>query len=185
MGEPAVVASVLVVLATTVVALVLVATGRRAPLPTVAVVGTIVLVVVATALPTHWSGEGGAQFRPVLLHGGLGGAGRQLLAGDPGAAVELFVLNGVVYLPLGSALAWRWPSRVSALMVPLVVSIGVEGVQYLALERVAATDDVILNVTGAVIGWMLVWWLHRSRADRSNPAASSPRRVGVGPWSGP
>lgn len=165
-AEPGVLGSVLVVATAVVVALVLVATGRRRHLPTLAVVASLVLVVVATALPTHWTATSGAELRLAPGHGGLGKAGLQLLRGSPGAAVELFALNGLVYLPVGVALAWRWPSRWALLVVPLVVSCGVETLQYLALERVAATDDVLLNVVGAVVGWLIAWWVGRTRRDR-------------------
>ncbi len=183
--EPAVFGSLLVVVVAAAVALVAVLSGRRRHLPTLAVVATVVLVVVATGLPTHWStGSGGADLRLAPGHGGLGKAGLQLLRGSPGAAAQLLVLNGLVYLPLGAALAWRWPGRWRALAVPLVVSVAVECTQYLALERVAATDDVVLNVGGAVAGWLLVWWFQRSHTDTIGPATATPRHADVGPGRG-
>lgn len=184
-SEPAVLGSVLVVVVAAGVALVAVLSGRRRHLPTLAVVATVVLVVVATGLPTHWSsGSGGADLRLAPGHGGLGKAGLQLLRGSPGAAAQLFVLNGLVYVPLGAALAWRWPSRGRALVVPLVVSIAVECTQYLMLDRVAATDDVVLNVGGAVVGWLLMGWSQRSRTDPTDPATSTPQHADVGPGLG-
>lgn len=184
-AEPGVLGAALVVATTVVVALVLVATDRRRHLPALAVVASVVLVVVATALPTHWSVESGADLRLVPGHGGLGKAGRQLVGGSPGAAVELFALNGLVYLPVGAALACRWPSRWRLLVVvPLAVSTGVETVQYLALDRVAATDDVLLNVGGAVVGWLVVWWVQRTNSS-SPPVRPDHRRAEVGPGVGP
>lgn len=173
-GEPAVDASIVVVGLAAVLAGLLVITGRRRHLPLLAVVATVVLVVVGTALPTHWSVASGTDLRLAPGHGGLGKAGLQLVRGSPGAAVELFVLNAVVYLPLGAALRWRWPHRLVLLVVPLVVSVGVEATQYAVLDRVAATDDVLLNVGGAVIGWALLWWWQRATADRAMPDRATP-----------
>lgn len=169
--EPAILASGLVVVASLGLAVLLARTGRRRHLPMLAVVASAVLVVVATGLPTHWSDQSGAAWRLAPGHGGLGKAGLQLLGGSPGAAAELLVLNGLLYVPLGAALAWRWPDRPELLVVPVTVSTVMETVQYLALDRVAATDDVLVNVAGAVAGWLLVTgW--RRRAARARPSTA-------------
>lgn len=165
--EPGVLGAVVVVVVSALAAVVLLASGRDRHLPILAVVASIALVAVATGLPTRFSeGTGASSLAPALGHGGIGKAGLQLLRGNPGAAAELLVLNGLVYVPLGAALAWAWPGRRARLVVPVLVSVAVEAIQYLALpSRVAATDDVVVNVGGAVVGWLAVtWWIRRHGA---------------------
>lgn len=179
LAEPAVLATLVVVVATGVLAGLLVATGRGRALPGLAVAGSLALIVAATVLPSPWTNAEGGQLALAPGRGGLGKAGLQLLAGSPGAAAQLLVLNGLLYLPLGAALAWGWPARPGLLVLPLVTSVTIEVVQHALLDRVAATDDVLVNVGGAVAGWVLLTWWQRhadaaGRASRPGPWRSRP-----------
>jgi len=117
-------------------------------------VGSAFSIVAATAVPYTWPpvryGLG-----DLVLVPGRGGMGdlAQILAAPGSLAAILLAANVLLYIPLTLAAAVGWPQRsATILLAALLLSLSVETVQYLVLERVAATDDVILNMTGAVMG---------------------------------
>jgi hypothetical protein len=70
-------------------------------------------------------------------------------------------------------LGWGRPWAV--LLVALAVSVSIETIQFLALSRIASTDDVILNVGDSVVGACLGssiahsgWGLGRAGTDASD-----------------
>lgn len=86
-------------------------------------------------------------------------------AGTAGGSSLVQLIGNVLLLLAAGALAtlrWPWFRRVGRMvLVAGLVAAAIEVVQWL-LEagRVSATDDVILNACGAVVGMMLVrpWW---------------------------
>lgn len=84
----------------------------------------------------------------------------------PGSAFDA-VLNVLVVVPPGLLLAtlgWRLlPVLVSA----LAVSLAVEVTQYVTdVGRTADVNDLLTNVAGAGLGWLLGWAVLRLRAPR-------------------
>jgi hypothetical protein len=55
-------------------------------------------------------------------------------------------------VPLAAFAVLGWGRPWAVLLVALAVSVSIETIQFVALSRIAATDDVILNVGGAVVG---------------------------------
>ena len=119
-------------------------------------VGSVFVIFVATGLPRDWPLEWGAgELRLALGHGGLQDW-RDLLREPNTLDSLLIVLNVALYAPLAffGTLGWRrhpW----AVLGFCLLVSLGVEAAQLLVLDGFAATDDVLLNFSGAIAGTML------------------------------
>ena len=93
----------------------------------------------------------------VLIPGG-GGLGdlEQIAASPTSLAAVLLAGNILLYIPLGFAGTIGWYDRRRLVLAGcLLLSVAVETVQLLALGRVAATDDVILNMVGGSIGYVL------------------------------
>ncbi len=94
----------------------------------------------------------------LVLQPGRAGLGDfdQLLANPTSLAAVLLVANVLLYVAVAFAGVLGWPHR-HRLVLPacLGLSLTVETVQYLALGRVASTDDVLLNMLGATIGYGL------------------------------
>ena len=86
----------------------------------------------------------------------------------PGSALDA-VLNVAVFVPPGillAAIGWR---LLAVLAAALATSLSVEVAQYLTdWGRTADVNDLITNVTGAAIGWvvarLIVWSRSRSSA---------------------
>ena len=78
--------------------------------------------------------------------------------GEQPEYIRTMVMNAALFLPLGLAAAallprrWPWLRIVSALLLGLAVSCGVEQLQYLHLLGKVETDDVICNAFGALLG---------------------------------
>lgn len=116
-------------------------------------VGAVVVVIVATALPRSLVVERGDL---VLELGRAGLADWRSAFANPGSlpSLQLFS-NALLYVPVGFGLAVGWVHR-RRLAIPLCagLSVGIETLQYFVLDRVAALDDVVLNVSGAIVGWL-------------------------------
>jgi hypothetical protein len=86
-----------------------------------------------------------------------------IVVDGPGSGFDA-VLNTLVFVPLGILLAvlgWR---IVGVLGAALAVSLAIEVTQYLTnWGRTADVNDLITNVLGAGIGWMLAWAIRRAR----------------------
>ncbi len=88
-----------------------------------------------------------ATIRAMVQHGGTG----QKLINLAG--------NVLIFLPLGGLppLLWRrWRHLWAALLVSAATSCGIEFLQ-LFLARSVDIDDVILNVLGGLMGYLLAW----------------------------
>lgn len=75
----------------------------------------------------------------------------------PGVSVWDIVLNVVLFIPLGLLVKLTYPS-VSALRILLIAvlsSLFIETNQYVFEKGVAQIDDVMHNVIGALLGWLL------------------------------
>jgi glycopeptide antibiotics resistance protein len=82
-------------------------------------------------------------------------------------AVTDLVTNVILFVPFGSAIALRWPRLGAgrALVASAGLSLLVETVQWLApIGRTAQVTDVLMNVLGGWLGWLLVDRLRRSEA---------------------
>ena len=157
--------AIVVALATLVVAITVgirLARRTRIWLPHVAQIlmaGSVVVTVVATALPREPRLVGDGDLVLVPGRGGLGNLD-QILA-DPTSLAGLLVLaNIVLYLPIAffAVLGYHAYRRL-VLAGCLALSVMVEATQYLALGRVATIDDVILNMLGAALGFVLAYQL--------------------------
>ena len=74
---------------------------------------------------------------------------------DPALAMAMLVGNVLLFVPLGMALAFRWPGRGTWTLVLLAtaVSVAVEAAQALMnVGRLGDVTDVIANAVGALLG---------------------------------
>jgi hypothetical protein len=157
---------------------------RRPALPDAArvlAIGSVVLILVTTALPNEWPIRWVSD-GDLILQPGMGGlrTWRAELARFPQTLASiLLVANVVVYMPLTffGVIGWGRRALGPLLLASLGISVFVEAMQYLGLGRVAATDDVIVNMLGGLFGVLLsLPFLGRTRspearAGREDPAA--------------
>lgn len=123
--------------------------------------GSALVVVVATAVgPVSQGGD------LVLRPGGAGlGDLDQVLADPTSLAAVLLVTNVVLYVPMTFFGLLGWPSHPRLVLAAAVaLSLSIETAQLLFLGRVASTDDVLLNVLGAAIGYVAATLVLRSRS---------------------
>jgi VanZ like protein len=127
-----------------------------APLARVLAVGSALLIIVTTAIPVDWPPHRDGLGR-LILFPGREGLGFLDHSGDKPRDLPslLLVANIAIYAPLAyfSTIVWGHVARVFAAC--LVLSVTIEAIQYLLLDRIAATDDVILNMLGAATGALL------------------------------
>ena len=95
---------------------------------------------------------------------------------EPARSTSELVENVALFMPLGALLPFAIPRR--SLLVVLasatVLSTGIEWLQYASHDgRFADVDDVILNVAGALLGW-LAWAVARRWFRRAEPAVDAP-----------
>lgn len=74
-----------------------------------------------------------------------------------GVSVWDIILNVVLFLPLGFLVKQIWSSVsiIRMLLIALLCSLFIETNQYLFEKGVAQFDDMMHNVIGALIGWLL------------------------------
>ena len=89
-----------------------------------------------------------------------------VLRDDPGSlAALLLLLNVIMFAPVGFLGLIGWPARAPWVLIGcLVLSLAIEAAQLLFLGRVAATDDVVLNMTGSGAGALLAMLVLRRRS---------------------
>lgn len=126
--------------------------GRR-PAARGLAIASLLTLLAAMLSPWSWPPEREGWGDLVLRPGddSLGRLG--VLHTDPTSlAAVLLVLNVALFVPFPcfSVLGWGRPRAV--LFIAAMVSISIEAAQFVALSRVAATDDVILNMLGALLG---------------------------------
>lgn len=84
-----------------------------------------------------------------------------VIAHAPGVSVWDIILNVVLFIPLGFLVKLIYPS-ISALKIlgiALLCSLFIETNQYVFEKGVAQIDDVMHNVIGALLGWLLAKWI--------------------------
>ena len=126
------------------------------PTAQILALGSALVILAATALPPGPVRRYG--FGDLVLHLGAAGLSNwQILLDDPFSWEALLIsLNVVLYVPLGLLVLVGWRSGLKvAFGVCLGLSVAVETVQWAAFQRVAALDDVLINVAGGVIGIIL------------------------------
>jgi glycopeptide antibiotics resistance protein len=76
-----------------------------------------------------------------------------------------FIGNIILFIPLGFLFPYAFDKKVSIikiLIVGFIVSFGIEITQYLVLSsRRADIDDIILNVFGVLIGFLIYKWIEK------------------------
>lgn len=132
-------------------------------------VGAALTAVVATAYPREgWLLLSDGDLALLPGAGGLGDLD-QILA-DPGSlAAVLLYANVLLYVPVGffGAVGWH-RRRPIVFLAALALSVAVEALQFSVLGRVAASDDVLLNVAGAVFGLALAVFVLRRLGSQSS-----------------
>lgn len=142
--------------------------------------GAVGVVLAATAWsPGQWSWG----HHDVALGIGDGGLGdwRRLIAGRGSVVGWQFLLNVALYVPVGLLvpLGWRRTvplvSAAQGVLLAGALSVGVELFQYQFADRITATDDVILNTVGGLLGALVAWVALRRR--RHAPVAATATRT--------
>lgn len=134
---------------------------RRWSLPDLLLAIAIVTILVLTLRQGRGNTTSGWQL-PVFadLVGALSAGPRSI-----GLVLADMIGNVVLFVPLGAAIALRWPrlSEVRAVVTVVAVSLAIELTQWLApLGRTAQTTDLLMNGLGGWIGWLVVARLRRS-----------------------
>jgi glycopeptide antibiotics resistance protein len=150
---------------------------------TVLAVFVLYLVVVAalTIVPLQPRAVSGVGIVSLIPGRTTFGCYRQMT----GTPVEVVICNMqllgniALFIPMGLLLPLVWHERRSALATisaALAGSVTIEVIQYLqqsmGMKRSVDIDDVILNVVGASIGYLLVRLLVQKRPGASRPIAS-------------
>lgn len=153
--------------------------GRQAVAPAARVlaVGTTLVVVVSTGLPHGWPPVW--AFGDLVLQPGRGGLAewRVLVDSPDSLAAVLLLSNVALYVPVGLFGVLGWPARRrSVLLACVALSLGIELVQLAALDRVASTDDVLLNMAGSVLGVLLGGLLVRVQRTATTRRAAADSR---------
>jgi len=149
--------------------------GREAAARVLAA-GAVLVTIVATALPRRFGIETDGDLVLQLGRGGLR-EWRNLFV-DPLtlASIEL-VANILLYSAIGFTMTIAWYRKRRFVVIACVLlSVLVETAQYLVLGRVAAVDDVLLNMVGAVIGYLAAVMVF-AVGDRSRRRLPSGRRL--------
>lgn len=139
-------------------------------------------ILVATLMPRSWPPQRDGWGDLVLAAGrdSLGQLG--VLHSDPTSlAAVLIVLNVALFVPFAAFTVLGWGRPWSVLLVALAVSLSIETIQLVALSRIAATDDVILNVSGAIVGAGLGRHIAHTRRG---PGPSVREQMGQPPHAG-
>ena len=116
------------------------------------IVIAIVVWLVTTVFMTVWPGTGlGVRLNliPFVVDG-------------PGSAFDAF-RNFFVFMPLGMLLAVRGWRLLVVLGAALSISLSIEIIQYFTnWGRTADVNDLITNVAGTALGWLVAWWIGRA-----------------------
>jgi hypothetical protein len=123
--------------------------------------GSILVVVLATALPRErpWVGPG----ERVLALGEGGLDGWRVILDAPGSLAAIVLIASVLlYIPFGFFGSLAHPEHPAwVISGAALLSILVEAWQLYVIGGLASTDDVLLNLVGTAIGWGLARLLLR------------------------
>ena len=87
-----------------------------------------------------------------------------IVVDGPGSAFDA-ILNVLVFVPPGILLAVAGWRVLAVLAAALATSLAIEITQYVTdLGRTADVNDLLTNVAGAGLGWLMGWALLRSRS---------------------
>ncbi len=111
--------------------------------PTIAVTIALLAIFVATLTPNSPSESTGWQ--------------SCFVCGDRGVAH--IIINVILFVPFGAALAWAGVSWWGILGLGAALSAGVEYAQLFIPGRDSSLGDVYTNAAGAVVGWGLARWV--------------------------
>ena len=83
-------------------------------------------------------------------------------------SVRVGVINNIwLFIPLGTGL-YRWFQKKWVLIVPIVMSVAIETIQYITGLGIAEFDDVFGNTMGGWIGVLVAWmWLNRKMSVKN------------------
>lgn len=83
-------------------------------------------------------------------------------------SVRVGVINNIwLFIPLGTGL-YRWFQKKWVLLVPFVMSVAIETIQYITGLGIAEFDDVFGNTMGGWIGVLVAWmWLSRKMSVKN------------------
>ena len=100
-------------------------------------------------------------------------------AGVPGVRLDLFwsyrlffispvmrlqILNNIwLFVPLGAMLYRLWP-RGYVVLIPILLSLGIETLQLVLGRGLFETDDIISNSLGGLIGVLVCWGIRKGMA---------------------
>jgi hypothetical protein len=140
------------------------------PVARILTVGWAMVIVAATAMPFPHGFDPDGDL--VLAPGGAGLGDLDQIVADPTSLAAILLLSNILlYVPLAffATISFH-PRRLLALVVCLALALAVEITQYLFLGRVAATDDLILNMVGSLIGYAVASMLFRRSSRAGAPA---------------
>jgi glycopeptide antibiotics resistance protein len=117
---------------------------------TIAIAMWFAALIYMTMRPTS-SGRARLNLAPFI------GGGRESARDD--------LLNVALFVPLGLMLATTGWRALRTLVVAFAISLAVEITQYVVgSRRTADVNDLITNVSGAALGWVLAWAIRRERS---------------------
>jgi hypothetical protein len=127
--------------------------------------GSILVVVLATALPRERPFVGPGERVLALGEGSLDGW-RVILDAPGSLAAVVLIASVLLYIPVGFFGGLVHPDHPGWVMTgALALSVLVEAWQLWVIGGLASTDDVLLNLVGAAIGFGLALLLHRRLDD--------------------
>ncbi|MEY2470542.1 MAG: VanZ like family [Actinomycetota bacterium] len=92
---------------------------------------------------------------------------------------DLVLGNVALFVPLGMAMAWKGYRVVRAFALALALSVAAETLQYITGHgRIAQLEDVIYNVCGALLGWVMFSAVRGSLKSESGMTREVERRAG-------
>jgi hypothetical protein len=160
-----------IAVAAVLIAVLLIARGRRQSAIRALSVGSIAAVIAVTVVPGRrgrwvWEGLGDVVYRP----GSDTLPQWSVLLTQPGSfEAILWLANVLMYTALAFLGVFAWASPRAAFALAVGVSVFCELLQFAVLSRVASVDDVILNVGGAALGVGVAWAIRRTRAQHDRP----------------
>lgn len=138
-------------------------TRRRNAAWILALLCYLVVVGTLTLTPAPWAEIRGAQFDYGVLNPAAWLSAQTWTTGAP----REFLLNILMFLPLGLLLAHWGTSRAS--LAATLLTLGIEIAQIGVIGRISDPRDLIANVTGAFLGVIAASLIRRTRRRGTSP----------------